>query len=366
MNILEINFSRAWGGLEMQMPIIARGLKDLGHNVIVVCPKSSPAENAASQYGLKIINLENRIRYLDLFVIWKLKDIIEKNKIDVVHSHMAKDLWLIVPAARMAGCKKIYWTRHIESHYRKKDMFHFVLYRSLTGVIAITDAVKKTLIDTTYIAPEKIEVIYCGVDVRKLIPQGNILKEEYKIPGDYLLIGVVGRLQNGKGQEHVLRAAPAVLKKFPKLKIFIVGEETRCEMAGYRNYLLKIVKELDIVGNVIFTGFRTDIPAVMNSLDILVLPSKREAFGLVVVEAMAMGKIVIATESPGTREIIDDGVDGFLVPYGNSEILAEKILWVLSNRESVNKMGEMARKKVEEKFEFNKNIKKFEELFLRA
>ncbi|MFH1287528.1 MAG: glycosyltransferase, partial [bacterium] len=238
LNILEINFSRAWGGLEMQMPIIAQGLKKLGHNVTVVCPKLSPAEKAAGQYGLKIINLENKIKYLDLFAVWKLKNIIKENKIDIVHSHMAKDLWMIVPAARMAGCKKIYFTRHIESHYRKKDIFHFILHRSLTGAVAITDAVKKSLIDTTHIVPERIEVIYCGVNIGKVkqksLPRPswnsnkgrglseNILRKEYKISEDCLLIGTIGRLQEGKGQEYILRAAPAILKKFPELKIFLV------------------------------------------------------------------------------------------------------------------------------------------------
>ncbi|MFH1288046.1 MAG: glycosyltransferase, partial [bacterium] len=143
--------------------------------------------------------------------------------------------------------------------------------------------------------------------------------------------------------------------------------ETKGEEIGYKSYLEEIVKELNITNNVIFTGFRPDVPAVMNSLDILVIPSKREAFGLVIIEAMAMGKIVIAAKSPGTQEIIDDGIDGFLVPYGNSEILAEKISEVLSNSSQVDMNGikEMARKKVEGKFEFSENIKKLEELFLK-
>ncbi|MEW6086878.1 MAG: glycosyltransferase family 4 protein [bacterium] len=367
LNILEINFSRAWGGLEMQMPIIAGGLKELGHNVIVACPGMSPAEKAASQLGLRVINLENKIKYFDLPVILKLKNIIRDNKIDVVHSHMAKDLPVIIPAGKMAGCKKIYFTRHIESHYRKKSVFHFILYRSLTGAIAITNAVKESLIETTHIIPEKIDVIYCGINVEKFRQralQGNILRKEYNVPEDFYMIGVVGRLQDGKGHEYMLRAMPEVIKKIPKIKIFIVGEETKGEENGYKNYLESVVKELNIPDSVIFTGFRPDLPVVMNSLDILVMPSKREAFGLVAVEAMALNKVVIATKSLGTQEIIDDGKDGFLAPYGKSEILSEKIINILNDPVKAEKMGEMAQKKVEEKFEFNKNIKKLEQLFL--
>ncbi|MDD5773425.1 MAG: glycosyltransferase family 4 protein [bacterium] len=368
LNILEINFSRAWGGLEMQMPITARALGEIGHNVIVVCPEGSQAEKAAKKDNLRIINLENRLKYIDLSAIWKLKKIIKENKIDIVHSHMAKDLWIVIPAGKMAGCKKIYFTRHMESHYRKKDIFHNVLYRSLAGAIAITGAIKESLIDTTHIIPEKIDVIYCGIDVEKFRQKAlhkNILRKEYNIAEDYYLIGVVGRLQDGKGHEYMLRAIPAILKNIPKVKIFIVGEETKGEEKGYRNYLENIVRELNISDDVIFTGFRSDVPAVMNSLDILILPSKREAFGLVIIEAMALGKIVIATKSQGTQEIIDDGIDGFLIPYENSEIIAQKVIDVLSDNIGVDSIRKMALQKVEEKFDLNKNIKKLEQLFLR-
>jgi glycosyltransferase involved in cell wall biosynthesis len=368
LNILEINFSRAWGGLEMQMPVTARELEKIGHKVIVVCPEGSPAEKAAKNDNLRIICLENKIKYIDLSAIWKLRNIIKENKIDIIPSHMAKDLWIIILAGQMAGCKKIYFTRHIESHYRKKDIFHYIIHRSLAGAIAITGAVKESLMDTTHIIPEKIEVIYCGIDVEKFRQRAqreNILRKEYNIAEKCHLIGVVGRLQEGKGHEYMLRAIPLVLKNIPDFKVFVVGEETKGEEKDYKEYLENIVMELNISNNVIFTGFRNDVPSVMNSLDILIMPSEREAFGLVAIEAMALNKVVIATRSPGTQEIIDDGIDGFLVPYGNSGILAERIVNIFNTPDQGKKIGEMALKKVKVKFDINKNIKELEKLFLK-
>lgn len=366
LNILEINFSTAWGGLEMQLPVIGGGLKALGHNVVVACSKGSRIAEKVGQLGLKVVYLENRLKYVDLFAIWRLIKIIKENKIDVIHCHMGRDLWLAVPSAKIAGCRKIFFTCHMESNYRKRDLLHFFLHRSITGAVAITEKVKECLINTTHIPPGKIKVIYCGLDLDKYHPgsfPGNILRKEYGFPEDFILIGIVGRLDEGKGQEYLLKAAPLVLNKFPRVKFIIVGEETIGNKAGYRCYLELLVKELGLGNNVTLTGFRQDIPEIISSMDILVLASKREAFGLVNIEAMALGKTVIAVESSGVREIIDNGIDGFLIPVRDSVVLAEEIIRVLGDPEKMKQTGIMARKKVEEKFDFNKNIEELENLF---
>jgi glycosyltransferase involved in cell wall biosynthesis len=132
----------------------------------------------------------------------------------------------------------------------------------------------------------------------------------------------------------------------------------------YYKRLKSLVRSLDIDDKIIFTGFRSDIPRFISAFDIVVLASSEpEPFGLVVIEGMAAGKPVIATASGGILDIIEDGVNGLLVPCKDSKAMAEAILEIVFNKDKAQRMGLAARRRVAERFTMERQIKAVEELY---
>jgi len=204
----------------------------------------------------------------------------------------------------------------------------------------------------TGVNPEKIVVNCCGINLRKYNPtstnRGKI-REEFNISEDTPLIGIIGQLTPWKGHREFLKAASIVIRKYPSAKFLIVGESI-FEERNYKLELQELVNTLALSAKVIFSGFREDVPDIMASLSILVNASCSEPFGLTIIEAMAIGKPVVATNAGGVREIINDGVDGILVPPKDPEKLAQAILRILDEPMRGKEMGEAGLKSVTERF----------------
>jgi len=198
----------------------------------------------------------------------------------------------------------------------------------VSNVVAISEIVKQRLV-ANGIPSEKIIVIYDGIDIKKFSPQDASprLRKDLQ-QGAEKVIGYVGRLVPWKGVEDLIWAAYHLQKERGQALSFVfVGEDE--EGGRYVVKLEKLVKDLGISGSIYFTGFRPDVSTMLAGMDIVVLPSHCEPLGNVVMEAMAMGKLVIATNDGGPAEIISDQKDGILVPPGNPLALAQAIQEVL-------------------------------------
>jgi glycosyltransferase involved in cell wall biosynthesis len=199
---------------------------------------------------------------------------------------------------------------------------------------------------------DKIEVIFSGID-NELFECRDVLKNirnELHIGDNAKLVGCIGRIIPQKGQKSLLLAIPEVIKKFPETFFLIVGEVFLKE-EGYKEELLEIIKKHNIEDRVKFTGFRDDIGDLIRSLDILVFPSVApESFGLSVLEAMSLGKPVIATKVGGVCEIIEDGVTGMLIEPGHPEQITDRIIQLLNDQGMYDRMGWEAKEAVSRKF----------------
>jgi glycosyltransferase involved in cell wall biosynthesis len=177
-----------------------------------------------------------------------------------------------------------------------------------------------------------------------------------------LLVGAVGRLTWEKGLPYFIEAAKKITDSgwqiTDKVKYLIVGEG---ELEG--NLRLK-VKSLRLEEKVIFTGFRKDVREILGAIDILVVPSLREGFPMITLEAMAMAKPIIATNIDGITEQITDGINGILTPPKDSSAIAQAIIRLINDRESGRKLGLAARKRVEQEFSVEKMVAETEKVYL--
>ncbi len=191
-----------------------------------------------------------------------------------------------------------------------------------------------------------ITLIHNGVDLERYDHQDPCctLRDEYELPQEAPIVGVVARLEPEKGHPTLLDAWPAVLRAVPKARLLVVGE------GGRREALEEQARALGIAGQVVFTGRRDDIPAVTAALDVAVLPSYREAQGLTILEAMALSRPVVASNVGGIPEMVEDGVTGLLVPPHDPEALAAAIVRVLTDHPLADMLARAGHDLVHERF----------------
>lgn len=250
--------------------------------------------------------------------ILKIKDFIQQCDYDVVHAHLFPTLYWVSLAKTFFGIKTpIIFTEH-STHNKRLDKFVFraidrCIYRKYQKILAITPQVKQVLMQKLNITPEKVEVVYNGVEVDKYKQASPYAEGTFFGKGATILMQV-SRFQAAKDQKTVIRALTLLPQRY---KLLLVGDgETKKECE-------KLVQELSLQERVQFLGSRVDIPELLKTADIVIQSSHWEGFGLVAVEAMAAGKPIIASDVVGLRDIVSGY--GLLFQKGNQGQLAKEI-----------------------------------------
>ena len=352
MKILYSCLSKSWGGMEMVTVTSIRQLLERDVNVELICTAESRIHIEANNTGA-IIYPVKAPGYIHPIATIRTASIIKNGKYDITHTHASKDLWLLVPALKLLRSKvPLILTKHVGSFIKKTDRMHTWLYNRLDYALAISSVIKKNLLETTALSDEKITLHYNGVDTKKFDPQKvdrTIIRDEFNVKENEILIGMIARFSEGKGHEEFLSAANELNKYYNHLKFIIVGEASRGE-DNYEKKIKSLAQEYNLK-NLIFSGFRSDIPQILNSMDIFAFPSHSEAFGVALIEAMAMEKPSVCTNSDGILDICIDNETGFLFEKQNSKDLADKIKLLIDSKELRSQFGKAARQRVLERFD---------------
>ncbi len=207
-----------------------------------------------------------------------------------------------------------------------------------------------------------VSLIYNGVDLQRYNHQQPCctLHEEYLIPEDAPIVGVVARLEAEKGHRTLIDAWPEVVAAVPNAWLLVIGEGSE------RDALEAEAASLGVSERIVFTGRREDVPAVTAALDVAVLPSYREAQGLSVLEAMALGRPVIASKVGGIPEMIEDGVTGLLVPPNDCDALAGAIIRLLTDHPLADMIGKRGHDMVHDRFCIELMVESIESIYDEA
>jgi glycosyltransferase involved in cell wall biosynthesis len=226
-------------------------------------------------------------------------------------------------------------------------------------VLAISGAVRDALV-ALGVPPARVKVVHNGVDPRSAGLARRGMREEWGIPEEAPLVGMVGRLVDWKGPDVFIRAAALVARDIPQARFVLVGEA----IFGSRDYvrgLKEISASLGLGESLVFTGFVEDVMRAMDSMDLLVHASiLPEPFGMVLTEAMAAGLPVVATIGGGVGEIVEDGVTGLLVPPGDPAAMAAAVKEIISRPDRGVEMGEAGRRRVADRFDIREKAREME------
>ena len=344
MKILYSCFSKSWGGMEMVALTTIKKLLNRNIKVEFACIADSRLHIEANNLGIMIHPL-NAGGYFHPFTTIRIALLINRGNYDLIHTHASKDLWLIVPALYLSISKiPLFLTKHVGSFIIKKDFLHWKLYKRITKIFAISSVIKNNLLNTCPVSEDKILILPNGVDMFQFDPEKtdcNKIRCEYKLADDEIVIGMLARFTIGKGHEEFLWAAKELNKRFTNLKLLIVGEASRGE-SNYEDEIKRLAREYKL-DNAIFTGFRGDIPDIISAMDIFVFPSHSEAFGIALVEAMAMAKPSVCSNANGILDIAVDNETALLFENKNAEELFKKISVLIESAEKREQFGKAAR-----------------------
>jgi len=293
-------------------------------------------------------------KFFWLFGFLNLVKILKKEKPDIVHTHLfGADVFGIL-AARLAGVKVIIATEH-NLNYQEGFLKRFIKSWTMgfaQKIVAVSEAVRNYAVSSGRIPKEKIEIIYNGVELEKFLNAERKYEKKNEI-----IVGSIGRLTEQKGFDFLIEAG--ALLKDEKINFFIAGE------GKDRKKLEKQIKKGNLGDKIKLLGWQKDTKEFFDSLDIFVLPSRWEGFGIAILEAGLAGLPVIASKVDGIKEIIQDNADGLLFEKGNVRELAEKINYLAGNPEEREKLAVNLRNKVKEKFSIEKIVREYENLYLR-
>jgi L-malate glycosyltransferase len=350
MKILQINSARNFGGGEKHLIDLCRGLQNRGHEVFAAVRPNNHWEKK-----LDFLPLEKIIRYpmmnsLDIFSAREIAGFVRERRIEIIHAHVARDYPIAALASRV--CKTpLILTRHLT--YKLSGLHRFT-FRQAGKIIAVSNGVAESLMKGGLVAVEKISIVQNGVDT-------FLLEKIKRSPAD-LVVATIGEIREHKGQEDFIRAAAIVAKKHPNVKFLIIGQDNSANRE-YRRFLENLVKELNLQNQVIFTGWLDNPAEIYESFDIFVSAAQSEPFGLVIAEAMASGKGIVATKTVGANELLTDNESGKLVEIGHIEQIAEAITQLLEDENLRRTLGENARQRAKEFFSLEKMVSETEKVY---
>ena len=302
-------------------------------------------EAAALGYSVQVFPAgQIRQAHRQLSTVWALKRWMQRQRIDVAMSWMAKAHLYAGPAAKMVGIPSVWWQHNIpDGHWLGRWATLIPAKRIFCCSQAAQQAQQK-------LKPRrKTSIIYPAVDLGLLTPTSLPCPAEARrmlgLPETGSIIGAVCRLQHSKGVHIFLDAAAEIARTRSDVHFVVVGGKHALE-PDYPNVLASQVEALGLSKKVCFTGYQANTELWMQAMNIVVLPSiGTESFGMVIIEGMALGKTVIASRSGGPQEIIEDGIDGYLTERGNTSLLAKTIQQIIEEQYQQSELQAAARRK---------------------
>ncbi len=334
------------GGGQWSLYYLIKYLNKNTFNPIVLCPGDGEVANKMREAGADVIFFKvRRVRHLSLSTIRFFFQIFLERGIALVHTDSTTETFYAGIAAKI---RKIPLVWHVRVSEKKMILDRILSYFS-DKLILVAHSLTRRFSWLKWSA--KLTVIYNGFDLDEFDKSFGLanLRREFQIPSDAFLIGCIGRIEERKGQLKLLEAIVDINNAY----VIFVGDIN----PSYQKRLSQYAFERGIANRAIFTGHRDNIFELLKQIDILVLPSlKGEGLPRVILEAMAAKKAVIATDDGGNREAVVDGVTGFIVPRGDSFLLAARISELIADREKREKMGIEGRKRVEECFDIKNYV----------
>ncbi|MCS6805703.1 MAG: glycosyltransferase [Acidobacteriota bacterium] len=361
------------GGAEEYLYLLISGLDQRRYDIRFVCVDEqalAPLLDRMAQLGIQVHVLEtgkaSRAGRFDSRQLISLMQHLRRHPTDILHVNMPDpySCRFAIIAAKWAGAPVIVTTNHLPTldprRFTWKGQAMLLLAQQYIDMTIVESELNRQVALKHYkLDPHRTVTIYHGIDLRRF--DAGVDDQQTRCAlgltsGD-MVIGAVGRLTAQKAYDVLLAAAAIARKEFASLKCVIVGD------GPMRGALQRLARELHLTEEVIFTGYRRDVPALLRIFDVFVLPSRFEGLPLSILEAMAAGKPVIASAVDGIPEVVVDGETGLLIAPNEPQALANAMLRLARNPLEAQIMGQAGRRRVEALFNQERMVTETERLY---
>ncbi len=339
MKLAQIDAQLSWRGGEQQVLYLSQALHTHGYDNVTICQPHSALYQRVGEARLPVHAL--RIRHeVDVAAAWRLARYLRRERVDILHMHESRGHTIGLLACALNPQMRRVVSRRVAFQPSRNGFSRWKYALPRVQYLAVSDAVRQVMLNSG-IPGTHVRTIHSGIDLKRC---DNAPEIEPLFPPGSRVVGTVGHLARNKGHRYLLEAAQRLIRDEPRLGVTIVGT------GALRRTLEADVATLGLADHVKFTGFRRDIPSLIQGFEIFVFPSELEGLGTSILDAMALGKPVVATHAGGIPETVQDGVTGFLVPPRDAVALAQAIRHLLLHPELQAQFGKAGRRRVEQGF----------------
>jgi glycosyltransferase involved in cell wall biosynthesis len=345
-----VDTARSWRGGQNQVLLTVNGLREIGERAALVAHPDGELLKRAAE-GLDLIPLAARTE-MDLSAAWRLSRVIKRLRPDLVHAHDPHGVAMAALALSMTGSgpsPPLVASRRVDFHLKTNSLSRWK-HRQVDCFIAASEAIRKMLL-ADGVPAHRTVTVHEGIDVSHIVasPPVNV-HEALWLPHHAPLVGNVAALVPHKGQRYLIEAAHLVVREIPDARFVILGE------GDLREHLERLVHEHNLEKHVLLPGFRTDVLGCIKGFDVFAMSSVTEGLGTSLLDAMACKTPIVATRAGGIPEIVEDGVNGVLVPTRDAPALAGAIVKLLNDQPRRDSLREAGFTCVSERFSVERMV----------
>ena len=339
MHVMQLVSGGSMNGAMVHCAQVSQELVRRGHRVTLVCRPDSHIREYLENVPLEIVESTQRRWPPD--ELRRIAKYARENGVEVFHTHMSRSHFFGILLRWLTGIPTVATahSRNLQLHWAFNDF-----------VIANSEATRRFQRRVNLVRAKRIETVYVPVDLAEHKPLDGAarsrIRESLGAGPQTQLLGLVGNVSSRKGHHVMIEALPAILAECPQVHLAVVGHQ----FAVYTPEIQKRAKELGVDNRISWVGYRDDIPKVMSALDVCVVPSLEEPFGLTAVEALAVGTPVVASSVGGLPETVSHEENGLLVPKKNSGALAQAIIRLLQDPLLYGRLSQNARLSMDQRY----------------
>jgi glycosyltransferase involved in cell wall biosynthesis len=357
---LHIDTARTWRGGQNQVLLTVNGLREIGHRAALVAHPDGELRRRASE-GLELIPLAPRTE-MDLSAAWRLARVVKRLRPDIVHAHDPHGIAMAALALSFAGgaaAPVLIASRRVDFHLKGNSLSRWK-YRQVDCFIAASEMIRRLLVADGIPATRTVTV-HEGIDVEHVAAAEAVnIHEAFWLPHHAPVVGNVAALVPHKGQRYLVDAAHLVVQELPDARFVILGE------GELRDHLERQVRDYHLEKHVLLPGFRTDVLGCIKAFDVFAMSSVTEGLGTSLLDAMACGKAIVATDTGGIPEVVEPGVTGTLVAPRDSRAMATAIVALLADESKRRTMGDAGLARVRARFTVERMVAETAAVYGRA
>jgi D-inositol-3-phosphate glycosyltransferase len=368
MKIGFIITSTGWGGLEMNTIKLSTSLNSLGYSITLFTQEESTIFKKNSPSFESSVLIKRNKKYFDFKTAKQIATVLKEKEISTILIFDNKDLDVIAWAKSLYYKDlKIVYQQHMQIGIPKKNPLQTFRFKTIDKWISPLDYLIKEIGIQTKFPTDRIVKIPIGVDTERFF-KNTTSKEEaltkLSIDNSLPLVGIIGRISEKKGQLFLLETMLKLKKEGVNFNLLIFGSATvnDLECQNYNTKIHDFTKSNNLTEKVYFIEHQENISLFYNSIDIFVLASESETYGMVTIEAMLSELPILATKSGGTSDILQNGKFGKLYKYGSHSELAKELKWTLNKLEEAKNMGQLAKVNALQTYTLDKEVTKIDKL----